>query len=261
MEFINQLLKNPFFQIANTIFGFIGLTILIIMFIKKKKRLGLFIKPTKIFLDMNLPEVRNTYNGESISTLFETEFVLWNKGKKIIQESDFAAAIEIYGKDENLKILDVNYISSNCDKNNFRYELNEKNHLIIHFDYLTKNQGIKLEILHTGDIKNFEYKINSDSVKYNIEKSNYTANIITKKQEYNLLPILYLIMTVLLTTIPVNSFYRIIKSVMAGENWSEIASSITSFLSLLINFALVFYPKSISSIRKEFRLNIPKKLR
>ena len=153
MEFINQLLKNPFFQIANTIFGFIGLTILIIMFIKKKKRLGLFIKPTKIFLDMNLPEVRNTYNGESISTLFETEFVLWNKGKKIIQESDFAAAIEIYGKDENLKILDVNYISSNCDENNFRYELNEKNHLIIHFDYLTKNQGIKLEILHTGDIK------------------------------------------------------------------------------------------------------------
>ena len=68
-------------------------------------------------------------------------------------------------------------------------------------------------------------------------------------------------MIVLLTTIPVNSFYRIIKSVMTGENWSEIASSITSFLSLLINFALVFYPKSISSIRKEFRLNIPKKLR
>ena len=231
------------------------------MFIKKKKRLGLFIKPTKIFLDMNLPEVRNTYNGESISTLFETEFVLWNKGKKIIQESDFAAAIEIYGKDENLKILDVNYISSNCNENNFRYELNEKNHLIIHFDYLTKNQGIKLKILHTGDIKNLEYKIDSDSVKYSIEKSNYTANIITKKQEYNLLPILYLLMTVLLTSIPVNSLYRIIKNVMAGKNWSEISSSVTSFLSLLINFTLIFYPKSISSIRKEFRLNIPKKLR
>lgn len=261
MEFINQLLKNPFFQIANTIFGFIGLTILIIMFIKKKKRLGLFLKPTKIFLDMDLPEVRNTYNGESISTLFETEFVLWNKGKKIIQESDFAAAIEIYGKDENLEILDVNYISSNCDENNFRYELNEKNHLIMHFDYLTKNQGIKLEILHTGDIKNLEYKIDSDSVKYSIEKSNYTANIITKKQEYNLLPILYLLMTVLLTSIPVNSLYRIIKNVISGKNWSEIYSSVTSFLSLLINFALIFYPKSISSIRKEFRLNIPKKLR
>lgn len=231
------------------------------MFIKKKKRLGLFLKPTKIFLDMDLPEVRNTYNGESISTLFETEFVLWNKGKKIIQESDFAAAIEIYGKDENLEILDVNYISSNCDENNFRYELNEKNHLIMHFDYLTKNQGIKLEILHTGDIKNLEYKIDSDSVKYSIEKSNYTANIITKKQEYNLLPILYLLMTVLLTSIPVNSLYRIIKNVISGKNWSEIYSSVTSFLSLLINFALIFYPKSISSIRKEFRLNIPKKLR
>ena len=261
MEFINQLLKNPFFQIANTIFGFIGLTILIIMFIKKKKRLGLFLKPTKIFSDMDLPEVRNTYNGESISTLFETEFVLWNKGKKIIQESDFAAAIEIYGKDENLKILDVNYISSNCDENNFRYELNEKNHLIIHFDYLTKNQGIKLEILHTGDIKNLEYKIDSDTVKYYVNKSDYTANIKTKKNEYNILPILYLGMTVLFTTIPVSSFYRIIKNIISGKDLSEIVNSITSFLSLFIYFALIFYPKSISNIRKEFRFNIPKKLR
>ena len=48
---------------------------------------------------------------------------------------------------------------------------------------------------------------------------------------------------------------------MVGKNWSEISSSVTSFLSLLINFTLIFYPKSISSIRKEFRLNIPKKLR
>lgn len=261
IEFIQQLLKNPFFQIINTIFGFIGLIILLYKCFGKKKKLGLFFKPTKIFLDVNLPEVKNTYNQEVITSLFETEFILWNKGKKIIEKSDFVTEFEIYGQNDKLKILDVNYISSNCDEDNIKYNLNEKNHLIIHFDYLKQNQGMKFKILHTGDIKNIEYKINSDSVKYSIEKSNYTANIFTKKQEYNLLPLLYLVITVILTTIPINSFYRIIKDVMEGKDWTEISSSITSILSLLINFSLVFYPKCISSIRKEFRFNIPKKLR
>lgn len=261
MEVIQQLLKNPIFQIINSFIGCIGLIIILYKCFEKKKKLGLFFKPTKIFLDVNLPEVNSTYKGESISNLFETEFILWNKGKKIIQQSDFVTEIEIYGQDDKLKILDVNFISSNCDEESIKYNLNEKNHLIIHFNYLKQKQGMKFQILHTGDIKNLEYKIDSDSVKYNLEKCNYTANIITKKQEYNLLPLLYLVMTVILTTIPINSFYRIIKDVMEGKDWTEISSSITSFLSLLINFSLVFYPKCISSIRKEFRFNIPKKLR
>lgn len=260
MQLLQSIFNNLYFQMINTLFGIIGIIIFTKYLIRKNnKQLCFFLKPTKLFSNIDIKEIKNTYMNIPINSITETEMIIWNKGKDILQGNDFVKKIEFWGESD-CKLLDINFVTKKLEDNIFNYSLVD-NHLIIDFDYLKIKQGIKLRIIHTGDIKDLNYKIESNSVKSSIEKSNYTADFISKKSNYNLLPIIYLVITIILTIIPVKTLFDIIKYLISGKNIKEISTTISSFISMLLSFSFIFYPKSISSIRKEFRINVPKEIR
>ncbi len=96
------------------------------------------------------------YKGGPVKNFTLTKVGLWNKGRETINWSDVAPQdkirIEIA---EEYKILDSEITFSKKQANNFRITLSEdKQTLFIEFDYFHFNEGIVVDLYHTGTSSN-----------------------------------------------------------------------------------------------------------
>lgn len=92
------------------------------------------------------------YNDEKVTQLSSTILYLWNSGNEIIDINDIPSKnpFKISIKDD-FKILSAKIIKTNKKSNNFSLSTENENEYLINFDFIGKNQGVAILILHTGE--------------------------------------------------------------------------------------------------------------
>lgn len=94
------------------------------------------------------------FDGKPISDLSITKFFIWNSGTEIINREDIVASrpLAIRGN-KRATLLEADVMYANEATNEFMVEKLSDEAVILSFDYVAKRQGIALQVLHTGSIK------------------------------------------------------------------------------------------------------------
>lgn len=156
VNFVESLPSNPWIILYSLIISalsFFGM--LAIYVITKKEKIPFYsIKSTNIFqgLTGQFKPLKIEYNGEEIENLTTTKLFLWNGGKETIDKNDITELEPLKIKvTDNYKMLDINILESSKIANNFKYTLShDLSELLLTFDYIDKNEGIVIQIIHTG---------------------------------------------------------------------------------------------------------------
>ena len=122
------------------------------------KRIGRphFLLRTKRLISEKSSEIEGLeikYNNSVVTQLSSTIVYIWNCGNEVIRKSDIPSRnpFKIKVRDE-YNILSAEIIKVNKETNNFSLvKNNEENELKVDFEYIGKNQGVAIMIIHTGD--------------------------------------------------------------------------------------------------------------
>jgi hypothetical protein len=147
---------NPIFNIISFSLAIIGI-ILSFYFYHKGKRSRI---PTYMLRTINLVKeginkierVEILFSGKKINNLSITKIALWNDGKETINQSDVAAndPLKII-IDNDFEILDAEIIFKKNTANDFKIDISEnKKSVNIEFDYFDYEEGIVMQLSHTG---------------------------------------------------------------------------------------------------------------
>ena len=155
VNFVESLPSNPWIVLSSLIISalsFFGM-LAIYVITRKEKRPFYSIKSTNIFRDLTgqFKPLKIEYDGEEIENLTTTKLFLWNGGKETINKNDIAEFEPLKIKvTDNYKMLDVNILESKI-ANNFKYTLShDLSELLLTFDYIDINEGVVIQIIHTG---------------------------------------------------------------------------------------------------------------
>lgn len=101
---------------------------------------------------LDIPDFQLTYKGRSVERLAITKLVFWNAGSETIASGDVpTAAPFLIGLSENVEFLNHNLEFVKRRSNAIMMTLDQdKKHLRVDFEYLDKNDGFVVELLHTG---------------------------------------------------------------------------------------------------------------
>lgn len=193
-EFLeNKLWLNVIFFVL-AIAGIIA-TILTSALSKRKKQL-LYNHQSINFIEDQLKKIEGleiSYNGQKVDNLSASEIAIWNQGRGIINKNDFAKLkllqIEALNDGEILQ-FETEYMKDS--DNDFEVILNGNRKILnIYFDFLAKNDGIIIKILHTGKKELFlkvtgKVKGYGDIQKANLSVKDFRWNF----YGYTILPIL-----------------------------------------------------------------------
>lgn len=154
-QFIEWLASNPWLIITGFIITLISLLLAIIFYIKSKKvkLLCYAIRSQNIVRDLvsRIDLLEMLYDGKRIENLTATKIAFWNAGNDIIDKNDIVNNCPLtVNVEKGYKILDVK--TFNNDKGNqFSIKLSDdRSHIDISFEYLAKNEGEIIQLLHTG---------------------------------------------------------------------------------------------------------------
>jgi hypothetical protein len=102
----------------------------------------------------SLPGLSVKYKGKKLDSLTATKICFWNAGSATINSQDIASADPMrIILPKGRKFLFGRVGSQSIAGNNVTVNLSEDNNLTMTFDYLDKNQGAVILILHTGSSK------------------------------------------------------------------------------------------------------------
>lgn len=93
------------------------------------------------------------YGGEKVDNLSITKIALWNEGRETVKGSDVAENSPIrLGIDGDCHFLDAEIIYQKKASNGFAVSISEDRKFVdIKFDYFDFEQGMVLQVLHTGN--------------------------------------------------------------------------------------------------------------
>jgi hypothetical protein len=103
--------------------------------------------------EKTIPLLNVTYNTIPITNLSLTTVTFWNDGNQRIDKNDIPKLkpLMIQAK-EGIRIFDSEIIARTKIENEFQAKINSNNNAIeCRFDYLSKNDGVKIGVLHSGD--------------------------------------------------------------------------------------------------------------
>lgn len=104
----------------------------------------------KVLLD--IPDFQITYKGHPIERLAITKLVFWNAGSETITSSDVPAAAPFQialSEDAEFLSYSLEFVKRNSNAISMTLDDSKKN-LLVEFDYLDKDDGFVVELLHTG---------------------------------------------------------------------------------------------------------------
>ena len=195
-----------------TFFGMIIGFTLAIIFYRKSKRLLLVtyaVRTIELIKGSaeNLKLLKIIYNDKIVPTLSISKIALWNGGRDTINQSSFANLSPLKIKlDDKYDILEASVLYMKNSSNDFKITVGENlKYIDIEFDYFDKNEGLILQIYHTGK--------NSDNIKVEGRiKSGKNPNRISYLSSQSLLNVLNLNISVLFSkniTNIINRYNRI----------------------------------------------------
>jgi len=102
--------------------------------------------------ESELPDLQILYKAKNLKNLTISKILFWNDGAETINEKDLETInpLRIISR-ENIKLLDVKILESNNNSSQITTTFDENNNCInLLFDYLDKNQGCVIQVIHTG---------------------------------------------------------------------------------------------------------------
>lgn len=153
---MDSLIYNPEFVIS-FLLGIIGIILSVYFYYRGRKfrQISYTCETNNVTLN-NTPfeKLSFAYNGEPMTSISITDVIIWCSGKEIINRNDIAplSPLTIHTP---AKILDYKLILSNEPCNNFQICRKNDHELTFDFDYICKNNGIAVRVIHAGGCENF----------------------------------------------------------------------------------------------------------
>ena len=125
---------------------------------KKRKQFSYYIKTNELVLkgSSQIKNLTVSYAGKEIPDLSISHFYIWNSGNLVVNNDDIVSAKPLCIKNTaESTILEAVIIRENEETNAFSISSHEEK-AIIDFDYVEPGQGILVQVLHTGPIKDIE---------------------------------------------------------------------------------------------------------
>jgi len=155
-KIIAILNDNPLLNLIFLLLACIGIIVSIVLFFasRKTKRPCFHFRTFKLIEDRinKVGDVEILYKGHRVDNISLTRVALWNRGKDTIDSSHVAKIdpIKIVSKNNN-RFLSAEIIYCPVIANNFRIGMdNCGGEIAIEFDYFHKNEGVVIQIYHTG---------------------------------------------------------------------------------------------------------------
>lgn len=267
---LEQLMENPYAWLVLSLISVFGILFSIFTWIanKEKKKISYYIDSYKIVRAGKnvIPEFEILYSGQPICDLTVSRFAIWNSGNRVLNSSDIVDTkpISIMSDDSGPDILAASVIK--CSEESDAFIVTKKsNHCAeIKFDYVDKQDGVVIQILHTGSVNNITVSglIKGGKKLKNVEK--HSPRIKNKKVLKILAAVMISVEMALLLIMTAISVLE--KSGLMEEEFAEFMQSTPKlnpvieeiFLVALCIITFITYYQFIKSI---FYLNIPSDLR
>lgn len=155
VDTINNILAS---SVLGSLLGIAGIIIAIVTYVltRKVSRISGFHEYTILINKNNskLPQqVSVMYDGSPVERVSSSEFIIWNSGNSVINNKDLITMEPLRIEfSQDIKLLRYQIVASNNPINNIELiTLKEyPNSILIDFDFLEKDEGMRIEVLHTG---------------------------------------------------------------------------------------------------------------
>lgn len=274
IDVLEELMHNPYVW---AVLALIGITSLVYEIIcqqknKEKKEFSYWQRSLSLIAKKNaiIKKLSVSYDGRIIEDLSVTKYIIWNSGNKTINSGDMVDSKEltIFAFGDHI-ILDTSLIVQSEPTNRFSINLINKQTVKITFDYVEKNDGIVIQIIHTGNIDDLriDCKIKGG---YPIKKSvQNKPDFVDKHQTlfFASLLVLSTLATLLMIYLAVSNtiaifnpsvrgfLYQTTNSVLSEQQEAILQSIFASFFSVVAIKSIVY------RVRRVFRVGIPKQLK
>jgi len=186
------------------------------------------------------------YKDKAVSNVFSTNIAFWNNGQEVLNKNDISQTEKLRIVLPKGKILDKEIVTSTCNSINFNIEQKNENELILSFDFLEKNDGAVVNILHTSkslkDIK-FIGKIKGVKISSLSEKN---GNGPKGSNRRNLMNLIFILLAYTLLSFFAFPLESLIDPKLG--NYSGLLSSISILIIYLyLIYSEVKMPEKISS--------------
>lgn len=152
---LEKLMSNPIAWLILSISTILGVVLAIYYGVKSKKVKRLSFINKNLFLMENPREqfdnIKIFYEDKEINDIVVSKFTIWNSGNTVINQSDMVETKElIITADDTTTILEAKVLYANEETNRFSVEVLDKNHVLIKFNYIDKNEGCVVQIVYAG---------------------------------------------------------------------------------------------------------------
>lgn len=158
IQYFAELLNNYSLKDAISLFlTIISIITAIFFYLKgKKSKIPTYILRTISLVQEKIQKIETVkilYSGNKVDNLSISKIAIWNAGKDTIDHKDIAQNNPIrLIIEENYLFLEANIIYQKNPSNNFNISLSDNNKYIdITFDYFDYEEGIVLQVFHTGN--------------------------------------------------------------------------------------------------------------
>lgn len=148
---------NPYLNAISFLLAILGVIFTVYFYIKSKKiRKPIYMLRTVNLVRENIQKIVKInilYNGKAINNLSITKIALWNGGKETIDNNDVARKNPLRLSIKNdCMFLDAEIIYQKNTSNGFNISISDDHKYIdITFDYFDFEEGIVLQVFHTGN--------------------------------------------------------------------------------------------------------------
>jgi hypothetical protein len=152
----NYLNNNPWLNLLFLILALLSIFISIIIYFRsKREKVPVYNRRSFNLIENQVSKVKGlrvTHNGKEVKDLTLTKFALWNRGRATVNREDVAPSDPlrlVISPDHQILQADIVFIRTKA--NNFSINLDEsKRSLSINFDYFHTNEGVIIDLYHTG---------------------------------------------------------------------------------------------------------------
>lgn len=266
--------------IASLIFTIIGAVIggLISRYYSQQ---GLIIKEPRIYYQ-TFQEIESTqikdknikliFNQQEVKRICTTYLWLWNHGKQTIKKADIGASkLSILLTDENHPLTLLDYKLLYQTKTDCKYSEVSRTDTSINFefDFLDKDDGIILEIQHTGSLKT-QFKVegtiqgvsngvetitNKTSIVEQFFTQNSTLPRVFKSTSY-LDSVLIFMIPVLLVVLAATAYFTLLRPIIQANSMSELEITLATLGDVISSEIKGIPDSTVDNIVQKMRMHL-----
>jgi hypothetical protein len=154
--FIEELVKNPWFQVSGFIVGVVGIALAILIWLvtRRYKRIWYDVRSfTLVERERStVPGLQVFFEKKPVEALTISKICIWNSGKDAVRQQDFAPLrpLRISVTEPELEILEGSLIQTSSRNSSCKITRTSRNAYAVEFDFLDPTNGWVFQIAHTG---------------------------------------------------------------------------------------------------------------